>query len=79
MYLQMMWLMAVPKEGIERCLWCGEIIPPRQPEPPPLESKKGTRGKYKRRKDVKFCDNGGRCKGLYHYHNRVKPNQDAVS
>jgi hypothetical protein len=46
----------------------------------PTDSKKNARGKYKTRTDKKFCDSKdgvkGKCKGLYHYHYRIKPAKD---
>lgn len=75
MWLQMMWILTDPSRT-RRCLWCNDIIALRPPEPA-TDSRKNSRGKYKTRTDKRFCDSKdgvkGKCKGLYHYHNRVKP------
>jgi hypothetical protein len=75
MWLQMMWVITGPAKP-RRCLKCRDIIAVEPPEQSTSPSK-NARGKYKTRVDKKFCDskNGvkGKCKGDYHYHNRVKP------
>jgi hypothetical protein len=78
MWLQMMWVITEPTKP-RRCLWCRDIIALESPEHP-TSSKKNSRGKYKTRVDKKFCDSKdgvkGQCKGLYHYHHRIKPAKD---
>jgi hypothetical protein len=75
MWAQMMWVLTGTGE-IRRCLWCGNTIAPEPPQQP-IGSKKNSRGKYKTRADKRFCFSKdgvkGKCKGLYHYHYRVKP------
>jgi hypothetical protein len=75
MWLQMMWVLTGSNE-IRRCLWCGDVIA-LEPGEQPTDLKRNSRGKYKTRSDKKFCYSKdgveGSCKGLYHYHNRVKP------
>jgi hypothetical protein len=75
MWLQMMWVLTRTGE-IRRCLWCDDVIA-LEPAEQSTDSKKNSRGKYKTRVDKKFCDSKdgvkGKCKGLYHYYNRVKP------
>jgi hypothetical protein len=75
MWLQMMWVITGPAKP-RRCLKCRDIIAVEPPEQSTSPSK-NARGKYKTRVDKKFCDskNGvkGKCKGDYHYHNRVRP------
>jgi hypothetical protein len=77
MWLQMLWVITGTGR-IRRCLWCGDAIALESPEPPKEPGlKKNVRGKYKTRTDKNFCDTKdgvkGKCKGLYHYHYRVKP------
>jgi hypothetical protein len=75
MWLQMMWVITGPAKP-RRCLWCGDIIALEAHEQA-TSPKKNARGKYKTRVDKIFCDSKdgvkGKCKGLYHYHYRVKP------
>jgi hypothetical protein len=73
LWLQMMWLITAAPGDVRKCLWCGRVIALKPSEPPPnLGLKKNARGKYKTRRDRQYCDNNGRCKGLYYYYYRVK-------
>jgi hypothetical protein len=66
-WLQMAWLLAAG-DGVKRCelLDCFRVIAFEPGEQPPLDAPRGTRGKYKTRKDIRFCKNRG-CKQKYHY------------
>lgn len=73
MWIQMGWLLAKSEKEIRRCLWCNKPILFEQGKPPANPGlKKNARGKPKTYKNKKFCSNGGKCKGLYHYYYRIK-------
>jgi hypothetical protein len=68
MWLQMFWLLTAT-ETPRRCLECGEIIPPEQPNQPPGTKKRG-------RKKEKFCDKT--CDNRYRYRTEIKPRRQAA-
>jgi hypothetical protein len=70
MYLQMMWLMSATGE-VRRCQGpgCNKVIVFEQPEPPKDPGlKKNARGRYRTRKDKKFCSDN--CRVKHHQHTR---------
>jgi hypothetical protein len=75
MYLQMMWLLTAAS-NVKRCEGpgCINIItfdPPESPTSPV----KGARGRYRTRRDKKFCSRN--CKQRWRYHSIIKPQQQA--
>jgi hypothetical protein len=77
MWLQMASLRVYTGEE-SRCWWCNDVIALKQPEPPmnPDPRKTNIRGKYKTRKDKRFCDTkNNRCQSNYYYHHVKKPRQ----
>jgi hypothetical protein len=78
MYVQLMWLMTATGENVRRCLWCHKVITFHQPEQPRDLWTPNDRGRgYRTRRDIKFCNNKGKCKGAYFYHNVRKPKKQA--
>jgi hypothetical protein len=78
MYIQLMWLMTAKGEDVRWCLWCHKVITFQQPEQQrDLWSLNDRSRGYKTRRDIKFCDNEGKCKGAYFYHNVQKPRKQA--
>jgi hypothetical protein len=78
MYVQLMWLITAAGEEVRWCLWCQKVIDFEQPEQPrdPWIPNDRSRG-YKTRRDIKFCDNEGKCRSAYNYHNVQKPRKQA--
>jgi hypothetical protein len=68
MWLQMFWLLTATKTP-RRCLDCGEIIPPEQPNQPQGSKKRG-------RKKGKFCNK--ECSDRYVYRTKTKPRRQAA-
>ena len=66
-WLQMAWLLSA-EDGGKRCKLpdCFRVITFESGEPLPLDAPRGTRGKYKTRKDRTFCKDRG-CRQTYHY------------
>ena len=72
MWLQMLWLLTAPEEGVRRCRWCDRVIDFEQPEQPTAGARKVNRpGRRKIRKDKQFCDD--RHKAAFDYYMRIKP------
>ncbi len=76
LWLRALWLLVA--DDVRRCEYpqCNRIIVYREPEPPPLNAPKGTRGKYRTRKDAEHCPEwtGRHCRV---YHHREKRRQAA--
>jgi hypothetical protein len=73
MYLQMMWLMTAG-ESARRCErpGCPRIVTFEPPQPPNDSIRKGARGKYRTRKDKKYCSDACR-QWVYDHARRQRP------
>lgn len=71
LWQQILFLMVTPAEDVRRCPWCGGVVAIEPPEPPPDPGqRRNARGRYKTRKDKRFCSDS--CRALHSRFTRKK-------